>query len=364
VRLSSARDRKLFPDLYAEEQEQDDADVFAGPSTSRNATATTAGAQNETSEDDEDDEIGWTWEAEDDYTVRHVWPYGPDVNSTQHHLPGVSVHITANTMRVPPRKGIGNQPYVFRWRGSARGAICIAHLMPKGRADVCAGQHTSSEIFEDEQESDTQRLKKWNELHAFGRFLSREADRESTLLRTRDPLSPDKRTSTTNPLNSSPLRPVAAQISPLPPSSPPRSTPAVGFHPSSVARSDISSASSRHSRRSSIWLSALSLSSAPMQTPAPTHPAHARRVARASRRMERLTRSGLADMGSSEEEEEDELQGDELFAEDQEDVREGDVSDADDSARNGSEAHGKKTYSQWVGKGKEEDWDPFGEAEL
>ena len=40
----------------------------------------------------------------------------------------MSVHITTSFSKLPPRRGIGNQPHVFRWRGSACGAIRIAHL--------------------------------------------------------------------------------------------------------------------------------------------------------------------------------------------------------------------------------------------
>lgn len=169
----------------------------------------------------------------------------------------------------------------------------------------------------------------------------------------------------------------------------------------------------------------------PLTTPFPAHPLLARRVRRASRRFERITRSGLEEMESSEEEgrrgrgrkrkrkavnaedvgegedgggaeggvvlvpnsdgendaPEEEFDGDALFAEgvegddgggnalgdedgggdadeDEDELGDGDVGDlqSDDFWRGvgGLDVD----YPQWIGKGREEDWDPFGDVEL
>lgn len=396
VRLSSVRDRKLFPDLFPDDRQPvADEDVFGSPSSSRlrmaEADTQVPGF------DDDGDETEWRWEAEDDYTVRQVWPDGPDLSRgiiyvclqmrptfcivlthlIQHHLPGISIHITINTARVPPRKGVGNQPFVFRWRGSARGAIRIAHTVPKNSRILSHDRGDGddvleSEIFEDEIESDTKRLRKWNERNAFARFLAREGERESALLR---PLRADSpaRPRMSNPFDSSPIRPEAVagrrEVSPLPPSSPPSSSPATLPQLSSASRSAYSSASPYSARRGfAVSLSAHAFSALPVITPGPAHPALARRVARASRRLERLTQSGLADMSGSEEEV-DELDGDVLFAEDASEVPElepgqaGDVALAEEDTREG-DVHNPQTGTQWVGQGREEDWDPFGEDEV
>lgn len=48
----------------------------------------------------------------------------------QHHTPSLAIHITANTVRLPQRKGTGNTPYVFAARGGTSGAIRIANVIP------------------------------------------------------------------------------------------------------------------------------------------------------------------------------------------------------------------------------------------
>jgi hypothetical protein len=79
----------------------------------------------------------WRWEAEEDFTLAHVWPKGPDLSRaviyvcffpfyrerhahhspSQHHDSRTQIHMTINTSRIITRKGVGNQPYVFRARG-------------------------------------------------------------------------------------------------------------------------------------------------------------------------------------------------------------------------------------------------------
>ena len=90
---------------------------------------------------------------------------------------------------LPPRRGISNQPHVFRWRGSARGALRIAHLAPSPTASTPPAAprvRLSDETFEDETDTDERRLRRWNALDAFARFLAQEEERERALRRPRD----------------------------------------------------------------------------------------------------------------------------------------------------------------------------------
>ncbi|KAI8986726.1 hypothetical protein BD414DRAFT_522414 [Trametes punicea] len=112
ARLSSTRERKLFPD--EQRATTDDEDVFGGGGSAM------------------DDEDGWDWEAEDDFLLSNVWTDGPDLKKAiiYHHTPSIAIHITVNQTRVPPRKGIGNTPHVFAARGGTAGAVRIANVAP------------------------------------------------------------------------------------------------------------------------------------------------------------------------------------------------------------------------------------------
>ncbi|OBZ77523.1 hypothetical protein A0H81_02496 [Grifola frondosa] len=298
ARLSSVRERRLFPDIY--EQSNDGS-----------------GGDEETEGEDEDD--GWTWEAEDDFTLSHVWVDGPDLKKgiiyvcllsrlirfsrltlLQHHTPTTEIHITINQTRLPPRKGIGNKPFVFRAHNHAHGAVRASNL-----ASTHASIRETCEQGPDDQdgEYDAKHLMLWNAYNAFTEFLERETERERALRR---PLI--SRESSPAAPSSSPTR--TRRGSPFPLLFSPDSSP--------VALSNVS-----------LQPDAYTL---PLQTPFPKHPAHRRRVARALRRLEKLTQSGLAEMSGSEAEEVDEL--------------------ADDGAEEEE-------------VGADGDWDPFGdEAEL
>ena len=71
TKLSSTRDRKLFPDGY-EGGDEDDVDIF-GCVPKKNSGK--ARPSQEYADDD-----GWDWEAEDDYVVGNVWTEGPDLS--------------------------------------------------------------------------------------------------------------------------------------------------------------------------------------------------------------------------------------------------------------------------------------------
>ncbi|TBU47042.1 hypothetical protein BD309DRAFT_952716 [Dichomitus squalens] len=238
ARLSSARERKLFPDPD-EDDEEEGCDPVPGAEDA-----------------DEDGEEGWDWEAEDDFTLSNVWPDGLDLKKgiIYHHAPETYVHITVNQTKVPGRKGTGNTPHVFAARGGTLGAVRIANLAPgpvpppddwdekenksaslahKGRAkDKSKGKSraratkdrteepsSASEDLEDvpelealEEASDAQ-LERWNAADAFPRFLRREAARERAMRRSDAPPSPAARPQ-------QPARATAARNALAPPSSP------------------------------------------------------------------------------------------------------------------------------------------------
>ncbi|KAI0674488.1 hypothetical protein C8Q78DRAFT_1143559 [Trametes maxima] len=116
ARLSSTRERRLFPEGPPDHIHDDD--VFGG------------GGGGGSDEPDEDDD--WDWEAEDDFLLSSVWTDGPNLKKgiIYHHTPSTAIHITANQGRVPPRKGIGNDPFVFSAHGGTGGAVRIAHVAP------------------------------------------------------------------------------------------------------------------------------------------------------------------------------------------------------------------------------------------
>ncbi|OJT06202.1 hypothetical protein TRAPUB_2948 [Trametes pubescens] len=223
AKLSSTRERKLFPDGPAGGV---DNDVFGGPSHNQSNVETTG----ETADTD-DGEDGWDWEPEDDFLLSGVWTDGPSLKKgiIYHHTPSTSVHITVNTARVPPRKGIGNEPYVFAAHGGTAGAVRIANITPapssappsvststtsqhlrvrKGKQhtpdngsdserdwDSSSGSDTPAperpyadtgdEVPElgAHEDADEDALERWNAHNAFERFLKREAARERAVRR-------------------------------------------------------------------------------------------------------------------------------------------------------------------------------------
>ncbi|OBZ75488.1 hypothetical protein A0H81_04703 [Grifola frondosa] len=211
-------------------------------------------------ETEEDKDNGWTWEAEDDFTLSHVWVDGPDLKKgiIYHHTPTTEIHITINQTRLPPYEGIGKKSFVFHAHNHAHGAVRAFNL---------------------DGEYDAKHLMLWNAYNAFTEFLEREAERERALRR---PLISRKSSPAT--LSSSPTCPHPGSPFPL------------LFSPDSslVALSNVS-----------LQPDAYML---PLQTPFPKHPVHRQHIAQALRRLEKLTQSTLAEMsGSKAEEQVDEL---------------------------------------------------------
>lgn len=63
AKLSSVRERRLFRDLFES-----------------SATALQASSSDIDEPDDDEEQSGWSWEAEDDYTLSYVWPRGPTLD--------------------------------------------------------------------------------------------------------------------------------------------------------------------------------------------------------------------------------------------------------------------------------------------
>ncbi|KAI0360498.1 hypothetical protein OH77DRAFT_1492976 [Trametes cingulata] len=238
ARLSSTRERKLFPDDQPV-QRNTDVDVFGDA---------------DMADENEDDEDGWVWEAEDDFLLSNVWTDGPSLKKgiIYHHTPSTAIHITVNQARVPPRKGIGNAPHVFAARGGTEGAVRIANIAsspssspppssskpsatkPPSSSTHAKGKrkqrdHSDSEgdSFSDTSSSDDddgreekrpfvydgdevpdlgareeaseEELERWNAHNAFDRFLKREAARERGMRRFPNPPSTGPRAPAAGP---------------------------------------------------------------------------------------------------------------------------------------------------------------------
>ncbi|KIK55017.1 hypothetical protein GYMLUDRAFT_76766 [Collybiopsis luxurians FD-317 M1] len=160
VRLSSARDPYRYKqewdnggDWREEEYQGEEEDELA--------------RENEGSENEEE----VRWEAEEDYTLGHVWKPAlkgerPDDKTAIvyfHSSPSdpkhpIQIQITLHKDKVPSRQGFSNAPYVFEGRGH----VYLSPLEPK---DIAEGY--SEEDIEMEIDTDT-----WNEpKNAFAEFL-------------------------------------------------------------------------------------------------------------------------------------------------------------------------------------------------
>lgn len=194
---------------------------------------------------------------------------------------------------------------MFIAQGLAGNSIKIAYVTPNSRG----GEGVTDS--EDDEPSSMQKFKQvpitnWNTLDAFGKFLQLEGDREQALQ------------GHVNPTSTSASVPQEA---------------ALPFRDSTPCASETESDGDM-SLASDGFLFPFALSAI---TPYPSHPARRRRVEKAERRLEKLTRSGLSTMCSSDEE--DPVR----------DPQRGTLDTSDDGD----------------GRDKCEDWDPFGdEAEL
>ncbi|KAH9941194.1 uncharacterized protein BXZ73DRAFT_98409 [Epithele typhae] len=224
TKLSSTRERKLFPDGYKAGDDDDEEDVFGSP-------------KKPGQDQDDSEEEDWDWEAEDDYSLSNIWPEGPDLTKgiIYHHTPSLAIHITVNTSRVESRRGTGNTPYVFAAHGGTNGAVRIANVArgpapPHSAEDEPirrgkdgkkrkAATFADLEYFEvddlaDTADADVEERERWNDEDSFARFLRREAERERAMRRadaqTPSTGSPVKSSSQTRPLFSPtfPVRPV------------------------------------------------------------------------------------------------------------------------------------------------------------
>jgi len=258
-KLSSVRERHIFRDLYG---------------------ATDSVKQDEAEDSDEEDE--WAWEAEDDFTLGHLWPNGPSLRRAiiYRHNAHIAIHITIHRGSIPHRKGVGNLPFVFFSQGLAGDTIKISHDIHSHRkaADTPADDDDDLPSLPSSIATTATQINRWNALGTFTKFLKYEDERERRL-RGHASL-PDSEN--TEPSSKGSL---------------PRSDD-IPF-PSSDGESD-----SDYSACSDSVLFPFASSAI---TPYPAHPAHRKRVQSAERRLERLTRSGLHKSQLSDEEDEEEV---------------------------------------------------------
>ncbi|KAG6333950.1 hypothetical protein ID866_5133 [Astraeus odoratus] len=106
--------------------------------------------------DDESDE--WRWVAEEDLQLTKVWPKGGNLTRAiiYHHDAHTQIHITVNTKKIPPRKGVGNKPFLFLTYGS------LSLSDPESTLRLGSIDTT-----------------RWNRIGAYERFLKAEAERDN-----------------------------------------------------------------------------------------------------------------------------------------------------------------------------------------
>ncbi|KAI6106586.1 hypothetical protein EV401DRAFT_2008168 [Pisolithus croceorrhizus] len=109
--------------------------------------------------DDESDD--WRWVAEEDLELTKAWPKGCDLSKAiiYHHDEHTQIHITANTRKVPHRKGKGNKPFLFE----AYGSVSLSD--PEGTLRPGTVETT-----------------RWNRIGAYERFLKAEAEKDWSTL--------------------------------------------------------------------------------------------------------------------------------------------------------------------------------------
>ncbi|KZP17513.1 hypothetical protein FIBSPDRAFT_27992 [Athelia psychrophila] len=108
------------------------------------------------------------WEAEEDFTLGHVWPEGGDIQRgiTYHHSATIQIHITMNRSKIPGRKGMGNKPFVFNACGEGFSSL---------PGEEGWGEE---EDFDWEAPAESVYAIRWNNHEAFDRYLVREGKRE------------------------------------------------------------------------------------------------------------------------------------------------------------------------------------------
>ena len=197
----------------------------------------------------------------------------------QHHSPSVRIHLTVNTLPIPPRKGSSNTPFVLLAQGTTGSLIQIAHTIPDFDGNESYSPLDDSEVHP--IALPTPFIDRWNKPGVFEKFLQQEAERERALRlpRSYDPEEDE--------LDSSPP--------PVLPSSD-------GLDTSFLSSTDEYDGDehSIYSTKSDSFFYPSSLSAI---TPFPQNPFRKRRLDRLGKRMAKLTRSGLRDVMSSDEEE-------------------------------------------------------------
>ncbi|KAI6025535.1 hypothetical protein EDC04DRAFT_2930725 [Pisolithus marmoratus] len=105
----------------------------------------------------DDENVDWRWIAEEDLALSKAWPKGCDLSKAivYHHDARTQIHITANTRKVPHRKGKGNKPFLFE----AYGSLSLSN--PEGALRPGIVETT-----------------RWNRIGAYERFLQAEAEKD------------------------------------------------------------------------------------------------------------------------------------------------------------------------------------------
>ncbi|TFK49231.1 hypothetical protein OE88DRAFT_1662660 [Heliocybe sulcata] len=93
--------------------------VIAKLSSERDPYFRPGGLEEDTGVEDDGSGVPWSWENEDEFTLRNVWPRGADPRRAliYHHNNYTILHVTINTIPVQARKGLGNRPFTFLARG-------------------------------------------------------------------------------------------------------------------------------------------------------------------------------------------------------------------------------------------------------
>jgi hypothetical protein len=166
---------------------------------------------NDEDEDEAEEDVErLLWEEESDITLHHAWPKGGDftrglifVSSLtfiglsylchvhrQHHTATTKVHITVNTLPLPPKRGFSNTPFVFQGCGAVY--LRRPRMPMPGTSDIRMIRAEGEDAFgtpDDEDENEGRGKKddptlvlkperwKWNHYRVFDRYHEKECDR-------------------------------------------------------------------------------------------------------------------------------------------------------------------------------------------
>ncbi|KAK7047911.1 hypothetical protein VNI00_006239 [Paramarasmius palmivorus] len=197
VCLSSSRDPYRWKGEWDYEDDVDEDDVFASSGShslglfDEMGSTGLFGKQDNEEEYSDEDEEDTKWEAEEDFTIEHVWSGGDaDTGIIYYHSPQTQtqIHITLNNTRVQRRKGKGNTPFVFdaspcssspSGSGSRRASNSSAEDDDEQSDEEAQDTDEAQEEAEEEEENPDPRLEQWNAPNAFEAFFTSHVEAES-----------------------------------------------------------------------------------------------------------------------------------------------------------------------------------------